>query len=70
MRRHNGYRRFKADYLTNHLPTLDYFCNEKWYEHKDEIFLWTGDMVDYDSKYYYNKHRWLLKSMFKEQKND
>ena len=46
------------------------FCHEKWYEHKDEILLWTGDMVDYDSKYYYNKHRWLLKSMFKEQKND
>ena len=45
------------------------FCNEKWYEHKDEILLLTGNVVDYDAKYYYNKHRWLLKSMYKEQKN-
>jgi hypothetical protein len=46
------------------------FCTNKWYEHKDEIFNWTMKLPDYDSKYYYNKHRWLLKSMFKEQKND
>lgn len=45
------------------------FCNEKWFEHKDEIFLWTGDTVKYDDKYYFRKHRWLLKSMFKENKN-
>jgi hypothetical protein len=45
------------------------FCNEKWYEHKDEIFAWTGKaLVEYDSKYYFNKHRWLLKRMFKEHK--
>jgi len=46
------------------------FCNEKWYEHKDEILAWTGRPVtEYDSKYYFNKHRWLLKKMFKENKN-
>ena len=45
------------------------YVNEKWMEHKDEILLWTGNVVDYDAKYYYNKHRWLLKSMYKEQKN-
>lgn len=46
------------------------FCNEKWYEHKDEILAWTGKMlVEYDSKYYFTKHRWLLKKMFKENKN-
>jgi hypothetical protein len=45
------------------------FVNEKWMEHKDEIMAWTGQTVDYDAKYYYNKHRWLLKSMYKEQKN-
>jgi len=42
------------------------FVNEKWFEHKDEIMLWTGQTVDYDAKYYYTKHRWLLKRMFKE----
>ena len=43
------------------------FVNKKWFEHKDEIMLWTGHTVDYDAKYYYTKHRWLLKRMFKEQ---
>ena len=42
------------------------FVNEKWMEHKDEIMAWTGKTVDYDAKYYYTKHRWLLKRMFKE----
>jgi len=46
------------------------FCNEKWFEHKDEILTWTGrPLIEYDSKYYFNKHRWLLKKMFKENKN-
>jgi hypothetical protein len=31
--------------------------------------LWTGNAVEYDSDYYFNKHRWLLKRMYKEQKN-
>jgi len=43
------------------------FCQEKWYEHKDEILTWTGKaLVEYDSHYYFSKHRWLLKKMFKE----
>ena len=42
------------------------FCNEKWFEHKDEILAWTGSTVKYDDKYYFRKHRWLLKEMFKE----
>ena len=46
-----------------------HFCNEKWYEHKDEILAWTGQPVtEYDSTYYFRKHRWLLKKMFKEKK--
>lgn len=43
------------------------FCNEKWYEHKDEIYAWTGrPLLEYDSTYYFRKHRWLLKRMFKD----
>ena len=46
------------------------FCIEKWYEHKDEIYDWTGKaLTEYDDKYYFRKHRWLLKRMFKESKN-
>jgi len=44
------------------------YCHEKWYEHKDEIFLWTGNMVKYDASYYFGKHRWMLRSMFRELK--
>jgi hypothetical protein len=45
------------------------FCSMMWEEHKDEIFSWTGKLVEYDSDYYFRKHRWLLKKMFKEQQN-
>jgi hypothetical protein len=40
------------------------FCTNKWYEHKDEIFDWTKKFPEYDSTYYFGKHRWLLKTMF------
>jgi len=47
------------------------FLQEKWMEHKDEIFLWTRQpLTDYDDKYYFRKHKWLLKGMFKEQKRN
>jgi len=47
------------------------FCMQKWFEHKDEILTWTGKaLTEYDDKSYFRKHRWLLKRMFKEQKNN
>ena len=46
------------------------FCREKWYEHKDEILAWTGrPLTEYDDAYYFRKHRWLLKKMYKEKKH-
>lgn len=45
------------------------FCLHKWNEHRDEIFLWTKKPASYDDKYYFNKHRWLLKVMYKQEKN-
>jgi hypothetical protein len=43
------------------------FCQEKWFEHKEEILTWTGKMVKYDSAYYFRQHRWLLRRMYMEQ---
>ena len=43
------------------------FCQEKWFEHRDEILDWTGNAVDYDAAYYFGKHRWMLRRMFLEQ---
>lgn len=45
------------------------YVTEKWYEHKEELLNWTGQFPEYDSNYYFNKHRWLLKKMFKDQKS-
>lgn len=42
------------------------FCTNKWFEHKDEIYAWTGKLVEYDDKYYFHKHRWLLKRMYQD----
>ena len=43
------------------------FCINKWYEQKDEIYAWTRrPLTEYDDRYYFQKHRWLLKKMFKE----
>jgi len=46
------------------------FIQEKWFQHKDEIYSWTGKaLTEYDDKYYFRKHKWLLKKMFKEEQN-
>lgn len=46
------------------------YCLHKWNEHSDEIFLWTGKPTAYNSEYYFNKHRWLLKHMYKAKNNE
>ena len=43
------------------------FCQNKWFEHKDEIFDWTKQPVEYDAAYYFRKHRWMLRRMFVEE---
>jgi hypothetical protein len=37
-------------------------------EHKDELFQWENKFPEYDSTYYFRKHRWMLKRMFQEEK--
>ena len=41
------------------------FLREKWFEHQDEILSWTGQMPEYNDVYYFRKHRWMLKQLFK-----
>ena len=43
------------------------FCQNKWFEHRDEIMDWTGKPVDYEAEYYFRQHRWLLRRMYQEQ---
>ena len=42
---------------------------EKWFEHKDELLTWTNKFPEYDDNYYFRKHKWLLKKMYKEHRN-
>ena len=43
------------------------FCNEKWYEHRDEVLSWTGQHVQGTSQQYFNKYKWFLKTLYKSQ---
>ena len=47
-----------------------HFCQEKWYEHKEEILAWTHGQPGYDSDYYFKQHRWLLRKLYQEQHTD
>jgi hypothetical protein len=44
------------------------WCNDKWYEHRDELLIWEGAAPKYDSQYFFNKNKYFLKSLYKEQK--
>jgi hypothetical protein len=61
----------EKDWVADPLPPLPskfrLFCSNKWWEHQDEIFAWTGSNPKYDNRYYFNKHKWMLRDMFKEQ---
>ena len=52
--------------LATKLPSkFRLFLSEMWMQHKDEILVWEKRLPEYDSTYYFRKHRWLLKEMFK-----
>lgn len=58
------------------IPTFEpksefrHWIQEKWMEHKDELLAWENRMPEYDSKYYFNKHKWMLRRMFMEEKKN
>ena len=43
------------------------FIQEKWMEHKDELLTWEKVLPEYDDKYYFRKHRWMLRKMYREE---
>jgi hypothetical protein len=45
------------------------FLNDKWYEHCDELMAWEKQYPEYDRDYYFKKHKWLLKKMYKDSKS-
>lgn len=41
------------------------WCQEKWYEHCDEILSWSGHNVKYLSSDYFGKYKWWLKRQYR-----
>ena len=44
-----------------------HFCNEKWYEHVDELREWEQRHPSYGVEQYFHKNKWVLKRMYIEQ---
>ena len=40
---------------------------EKWLEHCEEIYQYTGTLPKYNMKHYFNKNKWWLKNIYKIQ---
>lgn len=41
------------------------WCQEKWYEHCEEVEAWTKSSPKYLSKEYFNLYKWWLKREFR-----
>lgn len=41
------------------------FAMNMWQDHKEEVFTWEGDLVQYTSKDYFSKNKWFLKKLYK-----
>lgn len=43
------------------------WLQEMWFKHKDELLAWEHRLPDYDDKYYFNKHKWMLRRRYREE---
>jgi hypothetical protein len=43
---------------------------DKWLEHKEELLQWENRLPEYDDKYYFRKHKWMLRKMYQEEQKD
>jgi hypothetical protein len=46
-----------------------HWCQEKWYEHKDELASY-GQSLPYTTQEYFNRYKFWLKREFKHQQQD
>jgi hypothetical protein len=45
------------------------WLQDKWLQHKEEILTWEKRLPEYDDKYYFRKHKWMLRKMYKEERD-
>lgn len=41
------------------------WCQERWYEHCDEVTSWTRQSPNYLSQEYFNRYKWWLRREFR-----
>lgn len=58
--------------LPQYEPPSDFrvWLTEKWHQHKDELLAYESRLPDYDDKYYFRKHRWMLRRMYQEERQN
>lgn len=44
------------------------WCDQMWFEHRDEVEAYTGKLPDYKSKDYFAKYKWFLKREYLRKK--
>ena len=49
--------------------TFRLWCQDKWYEHKDELASY-GQTLPYSSQEYFTKYKFWLKREYKHQRNE
>ncbi len=41
------------------------YCDNKWFEYKDEVLEWERRVVKESPQKYFNKYKWFLKEKYK-----
>ena len=44
------------------------WLEQKWYEHKDEVFAWEHRQSEETPEQYFNQYRWYLKALYKHER--
>lgn len=44
-----------------------HWCSEMWFKHREELESFGQSKPSYDSAYYFNKHKWWLKALYKQE---
>ena len=52
------------------MQTFRSWLNQKWLDHKDEVYSMTGKPCEYDLGLYFNKYKWWLKRLYKQECKD
>lgn len=52
------------------MKTFRSWLSQKWLEHKDEVYDVTGTPCDYDLGIYFNKYKWWLKHLYKQERKN